>query len=66
MWLCVSPLTQAADARADFLKLIERPRVRLSAKVETMPATNGLAQFHISFASEKGQRVPGVLLPRRT
>ena len=27
-----------------------------------MPATNSLAQFHFSFASEEGQRVPGVLL----
>lgn len=61
-YLCVAAFTQAADVRADFLKLIKRPRIRLSAKVEALPTTNGLAQFHFSFASEKGQRVPGVLL----
>lgn len=61
-YLCAAAFTQAADARADFLKLIERPRVRLSAQVEAVPATNGLAPFRFSFTSEKGQRVPGVLI----
>lgn len=62
LWICSAPFIHAADPRADFLKLIERPRVRLSPQVETLPATNGLAQFRISFATEKGVRVPGVLL----
>ena len=44
-YLCAATFTLAADGRNDFLKLIERPRVRLSAKVEAMPATNGLTQF---------------------
>jgi len=61
-WLCAVTFTYAADGRADFLKLIERPRVRLSPAVEAWPATNGIAQFHFSFASEREQRVPGVLL----
>lgn len=61
-YLCAATFTHAADARADFLKVIERPRVRLSAKVKELPATNRLAQFHFSFASEKGQRVPAVML----
>ncbi len=64
LWFCSAPVTPAADSRADFLKLIERPRVRLSAKVEAGPVTNGLAQFHFSFASDKEQRVPGVLMKR--
>jgi dienelactone hydrolase len=51
-----------ADTRADFLKLIERPRVRLKPQVEELPATNGLAQFHFSFAADAEQRVPGVLV----
>src|SRR3954464_4437659 len=56
------PSLHAADTRQDFLKLIDRPRVALDAKVEDLPSTNGLAMFHISFASESGQRVPGILL----
>jgi len=52
----------AADSRQDFLKLIDRPRVALDPKIEEMPATNGLLMFHFSFATESGQRVPGILL----
>lgn len=51
-----------ADTRADFLKVIERPRVPLAPRVEEWPATNGIAQTHFSFASGAEQRVPGVLL----
>jgi dienelactone hydrolase len=53
--------SRAADSRQDFLKLIDRPRVELNPKVEELPATNGLALFHFSFASEAAQRVPGFL-----
>lgn len=53
---------RAAGARADFLKLIERPRVPLAARVEPLPSTNGLAQFHFSFASDAEDRVPGILI----
>jgi dienelactone hydrolase len=61
---CCFPLgfTRAADARQDFLKLIDRPRVALDAKVEELPETNGLKMFHFSFATESGQRIPGILL----
>lgn len=54
--------SQAADTRADFLKLIKHRRVSLSPSVEEWPATNGLAQFHFSFAADKAQRVTGVLM----
>jgi len=60
-WL-ISASVHASDSRADFLKLIERPRVRLKPQVEEWPSTNGLAQFHFSFASDANQRVPGVLV----
>jgi dienelactone hydrolase len=63
-FLALSP-ARAADARADFLKLIDRPRVELDAKVEELPGTNDIAMFHFSFASEAGQRVPGFLLKSR-
>jgi dienelactone hydrolase len=48
--------------RKEFRKLIERPRVPLAAQIQEMPGTNGLAQFHFSFATENSQRVPGVLI----
>lgn len=62
--LCVgaATFTHAAEPRADFLKLVERPRVRLSPQMVEWPTTNGIAQFHFSFASDKEQRVPGVLM----
>lgn len=62
--LCVgsTAFAQAADARADFLKLIRHPRVRLAPQVEGLPATNGILQFHFSFASDPEQRVPGILM----
>jgi len=60
--VCSTAFAQAADARADFLKLIRRPRVRLAPQVEELPATNGIVQFHFSFASDKEQRVPGILM----
>ena len=53
---------RAAETRADFLRLIRHPRVPLAPQVEELPATNGLVQFHFSFASEAEQRVPGVLI----
>ena len=52
----------AADARADFLKLINRPTVLLAPQVETILTTNGIARFHFSYAADAEQRVPGILL----
>ncbi len=51
-----------SNTRADFLKRIDRPRVPLAAAVQELPATNGLVQIHFSFASDAGNRVPGVLM----
>ncbi len=34
----------------------------LSPQVESVPTTNGIAQFHFTFASDAQNRVPGVLL----
>jgi dienelactone hydrolase len=55
-------LTAAADrtneqTRADFLKLIDRPRVGLAPEVQS---ARGHQRF--SFASEAGERVPGILV----
>lgn len=65
MWAAcclVAACGYASDSRSDFLKLVERPRVRLKAQVEKLPATNGLAQFHFSFAADAKERVPGILI----
>jgi dienelactone hydrolase len=51
-----------SDARADFLKLIDRPHVALAPQVEMLPVTNSLAPFHFSFAADASNRVPGLLL----
>jgi dienelactone hydrolase len=51
-----------ADTRADFLKLIDRPRVALSPQVQELSATNSIAAFHFSFASDASNRVLGILM----
>jgi len=61
---CAPGSARAADARQDFLKIIDRPRVDLDEKVAEMPVTNGLAVFQFSVAVEAGQRVSGILLKR--
>ena len=50
------------EPRADFLKLIDRPRVALMPQVGELPPTNGLAQFHFTFAADISNRVPGILM----
>src|ERR1017187_2630662 len=50
------------NPRAGFLPVIERPCVALAPQVGGLPGTNGLAQFHFSFAADALDRVPGILL----
>jgi dienelactone hydrolase len=50
------------NPRADFLKLVDRPRVALAPQVQEWPVTNGLAQFHFSFLADAKNRVPGILI----
>jgi dienelactone hydrolase len=53
----------ASPARADFLKMIDRPRVPLDPTVEPAPSTAaGLAAFKFSYATQAGDRVPGILV----
>jgi dienelactone hydrolase len=61
--LAVSPAS-AADTRAAFLALLDRPRVPLAAEAAAPVAKNGLAEIAFSFSSEAGQRVPGLLIAR--
>ena len=53
---------RAADSRAEFLKLIDRPRVPLAAEAKPAVVKDGLAQIEFSFGAEAGQRVPGILI----
>ena len=54
------------NPRKDFLNVINRPRVPLAPQTEEMPTTNSSVQFHFSFASDKDQRVPGILIKSPT
>jgi dienelactone hydrolase len=51
----------AADTRADFLKLIDRPRVPLAPEVTATESADGIAQLAFSYASDAENRVPGIL-----
>ena len=51
----------AATTRAEFLKLIGRPKVPLAPEVRELPPVNGFVQTHFSFAADAQQRVPGIL-----
>jgi len=53
------------ETRQAFLKIIDRPRVELAPKVEEQAPDGDILHFHFSFASEAGQRVPGILLIKK-
>ena len=61
--LCVLLAGCATSSRSqpNFARLIARPRVPLAPMVALVPNTNGLTQERYSFATEAGQRVPGIL-----
>jgi len=50
------------NPRADFLKLIDRPRVALAPQVQGMSGTNGIVELHFTFAADANDRVPGILM----
>src|SRR6187551_888508 len=52
----------ANASRAEFLRLIERPRVPLAPEVHALPGDSSLTREHFTFASQAGERVPGVLV----
>jgi dienelactone hydrolase len=58
-------LGQASDAeriRSAFLKMIDRPRVALAAETRPRVDAGSYRAEHFSFASEAGERVPGLFL----
>src|SRR5262249_8426494 len=50
------------QTRAEFLKLIDRPRAPLAPEAQELGETEGLAQTHFTFAADAEQRVPGILV----
>jgi predicted esterase len=53
---------EASTTRADFLRLIDRPRVSPAPQVTAMPAAGRYSREHFTFLSEAGERVPGITL----
>jgi len=51
-----------ASIRATFLKMIDRPRVALAAQTQPRTDSGSHRAEHFSFASEAGERVPGIFL----
>lgn len=61
--VCGSGLQAAENSvRAAFLKRIDRPRVPLSPTEEESSLTGDSLRINFTFATEKGQRVPGILI----
>ncbi len=56
---CAAP---AADSRAAFLKLIERPRVALAPEAAPPVEKDGLVEIAFSFSADAHNRVPGILI----
>jgi dienelactone hydrolase len=50
------------DARADFLRMIDRPRVALAAQTRVFPDSALYTAERLSFAAEAGERVPGIVM----
>jgi dienelactone hydrolase len=52
----------AADTRAAYLAIIDRPRAALNPELAELPAVEGLKKYHLWFHSDATERVPGYLL----
>jgi len=55
-----------ADTQAEFLRLIDRPRVALEARVEAGLSEAGLVETRFSYASDATTRVPGLIVKSAT
>lgn len=63
---CAGLRLAAADTRADFLALIDRPRVPLAAENGPARTRDELEEIAFSFAAEAGERVPGIVVRPRS
>jgi dienelactone hydrolase len=61
---CLSAHAQSdpASIRSRFLKIIDRPRVPLNPELRPGRSSQGLTAMHFTFASEAGERVPGIIV----
>jgi dienelactone hydrolase len=50
------------DTRAEFLKIIEKPRAALAPETAAPTTKDGITRIDFSYAVEPGQRVPSVLV----
>jgi dienelactone hydrolase len=57
-----SAMTHATDSRTAFLALIDRPKVALAPEQSAPLEKDGVVEIAFSFATEAGQRVPGILV----
>ena len=62
LFLATNAFVVGADSRAAFLALIDRPRVGLEPQHTSPTEKDGLTETGFSFATEAGQRVPGILI----
>ena len=62
VFMLAAATLRGADTRADFLKLIDRPRVPLAATTLEASAPSGLTRIDFNYASDATNRVPGFLL----
>lgn len=53
---------QSSATRAAFLKLIDRPKVLPDTAIKIVNEDDSIVQHHFTYASQAGQRVPGILL----
>lgn len=58
----VAATSSAEETRRAFLAVVDRPRVDLAPEVQLQTTEAGLDRFHFTYASEAGQRVPGLLV----
>lgn len=60
--LAAQAQTDTASIRTHFLKVIDRPRVPLNPELKTGQTSQGLISTHFTFATEAGERVPGIII----
>lgn len=60
--LAVVAAPTRGDTRADFLKVIEKPRTPLAPEVGQPVMKDGIERVDFSYAAEPGERVPSILV----
>ena len=64
--LLLSAISAPAEGSSSaFLRLVDRPRVPLAPDARVAADLGELEQYHFSFATEPGERVPGILIRQK-